>query len=313
MQLIRTLPCRLSDARRSALAIGNFDGLHRGHLALIQKITGRSPEMAPALMCFEPLPRTFFQPDRPVPRLMKLRDRYEVCQANHIERLFQLRFDRAFANQSPEAFIDRIVLAGARTGHVVVGEDFRFGRKAVGDVEMLRHFGREKGFGVEVIAPVMDQDEEKISSTRLRTALANGDLRQAETLLGRPYRISGRVLRGQQLGRELGFPTVNLRVAEPPALSGIFAVRVLLESAPPDSKTWPGVASLGQRPTVAGRDWLLEVHLIDFDGDLYGHHLAVDFVAKRRDEAHFNDLNDMIAVMRQDLHWARSLLCPQTA
>ena len=313
MQLIRTLPCRLADNRRSALAIGNFDGLHRGHLALLEQVTQAAPELAPAIMCFEPLPRSFFRPDQPVPRLMKLRDRYEVCKANHIERLFQLRFNQAFANQSPEAFIDRIVLNGARAGQVVVGQDFRFGHKAAGDVEMLRQFGRAKGFGVEIIAPVMDKGEEKISSTRLRTALANGDLQQAETLLGRPYRISGRVLRGRQLGRELGFPTVNLRVAEPPALSGIFAVNVVLENTSANSRPWPGVASLGKRPTVAGRDWLLEVHLIDFQEDLYGHHLAVDFVAKRRDEAHFNNLDDMIAVMRHDLHWARSLLRPQTA
>ena len=312
MQLIRTLPCRLNDTRRSALAIGNFDGLHRGHLALMKSVTRHSPDMAPALMCFEPLPRTFFQPDRPVPRLMKLRDRFDVCKVHRIERLFQLRFNHAFASQSPEAFIDRIVLDGARAAHVVVGQDFRFGKKAAGDVETLRKLGHEKGFSVEIIAPVADNCEEKISSTRLRTALANGDLEQAESLLGRPYRISGRVLRGQQLGRELGFPTVNLRVAEPPALSGIFAVRVQAKNASADWSTWPGVASLGRRPTVAGRDWLLEVHLIDFDGDLYGHHLAVDFVAKRRDEAHFNDLNDMIAVMQQDLHWARRILRPQT-
>lgn len=301
MQLIRHLPCSLMDARSSALTIGNFDGLHRGHQALIKRAVACTPELAPALMCFEPLPRTFFQPDQPIPRLMTLRDRVQICRELGIERLFQLRFNHAFAAQSPEEFIDRVVRIGARAAHVIVGEDFRFGRRAAGDVDALRQFGQEKGFSVETVAPVMDTASEKIGSTGMRNALGSGDLDLAENLLGRQYRISGRVLRGQQLGRTLGFPTINLRVPEPPALRGIFAVEVQgagLNAA-------PGIASLGKRPTVAGRDWLLEVHLIDFAGDLYGQHVAVDFIAKRRDEAHFEDLDAMIAVMQQDLRWAR--------
>ncbi|MEM7054191.1 MAG: bifunctional riboflavin kinase/FAD synthetase [Pseudomonadota bacterium] len=309
MQLIRHLPCPLNDTRKSALTIGNFDGLHRGHLALVKRAVAKAPELAPALMCFEPLPLNFFRPDRPVPRLMKLRDRFELCRDRGIVRLFQLRFDQAFAAQSPEEFVERIVIGGARAGHVIVGEDFRFGRRAAGDVDDLRRFGRENGFSVEIVTAVLTGNDggDKISSTALRQALAEGELDRARHLLGRPYRISGRVLRGEQLGRKLGFPTINLRVPEPPAPSGVFAVQV----HGLDSSTRLGVANLGKRPTVAGRDWLLEVHLIDFDGDLYGRHVAVDFIAKRRDEAHFNHLDEMIDEMQHDLRWAREQLHPQ--
>ena len=305
MHLLRRLPLRDDDGRPTALAIGNFDGLHRGHQALVERVVARAPDLRPGLMCFEPLPRTFFAPDRPVPRLMKLRDRVRIGRTLGLELIAPLRFDRAFSSLSPEAFARDVVADGVRAGHVVVGEDFRFGRRAAGDVEALIGFGRRFGFRVETVPAVIDAASgERVSSTALRDALARGDLSAAERLLGRPYSISGRVLRGNRLGRTLGYPTVNLRVAEPPALSGICAVRVQGAGL----AGHPGVASLGQRPVVGGRDWLLEVHLFDLDRDLYGRHLVVEFVEWLRPEVHFDDLAAMTEQMHADADAAKRAL-----
>ncbi|NKI34683.1 bifunctional riboflavin kinase/FAD synthetase [Wenzhouxiangella sp. XN79A] len=305
MHLLRRLPLRDDDARPTALAIGNFDGLHRGHQALVERVVARAPALRPGLMCFEPLPRSFFAPDRPVPRLMKLRDRVRIGAGLGLELIAALRFDRAFSSLSPEAFARDVVAGGIRARHVVVGEDFRFGQRAAGDVDALVGFGRRYGFEVEAVPAVVDPvSGERISSSALRAALADGDLAGAERLLGRPYSISGRVLRGNRIGRTLGFPTVNLRVAEPPALSGICAVRVHAD----DLEGQSGVASLGQRPVVAGRDWLLEVHLFDIERDLYGRHLVVEFVEYIRPERHFDDLAAMTVQMHADAEAAKRAL-----
>jgi len=305
MHLLRALPLRDDDGRPTALAIGNFDGLHRGHQALIERVVDRAPDLRPGLMCFEPLPRTFFVPDRPVPRLMKLRDRIRIGRQQGLELIAPLRFDRAFSSLSPDAFARDVVAGGVRAALVVVGEDFRFGQRAAGDVDALVGFGRRYGFEVEAVPAVTDPvSGERISSSALRTALAAGDLMTAERLLGRRYSISGRVLRGNQLGRTLGFPTVNLRVAEPPALSGICAVRVHGDGL----RGQPGIASLGQRPVVAGRDWLLEVHLFDLERDLYGRHLIVEFIEWLRPEQPFEDLAAMTVQMHRDAAEAKRAL-----
>ena len=305
MQLIRHLPARLSDPRPLALAIGNFDGLHLGHQALLKQAVEGAPAHQPAMLCFEPLPRTLFAPDNPVPRVMKLRDRVEVAGALGIEVLAQLRFDSAFSKMSPEAFARDVLAHGLNAGQVVVGPDFRFGHKAAGDIDALRAFGARYGFQTRVAEVVSDASgNQRVSSSRLRAALASGDLAEAERLLGRRYAISGRVIRGESLGRKLGFATANLRVAEPPAFTGIAAIRVdgagLCEH--------PGIASLGRRPTVAGRSWLLEAHLFDFNGDLYGKHLRVRFEGFIRHEEHFDSLDAMTAQMHRDAARAKALL-----
>lgn len=297
MLLLRRLPLNDADPRRTALAVGNFDGLHLGHRALVERVMARAPELRPGLMCFEPLPRSFFDPDRPVPRLMKLRDRVRVGRSLGLELLARMRFDAAFASMAPETFARDVLAEGMRTALVVVGEDFRFGRRAAGDVEALVGYGRRYGFDVEAVPAVIDATSgERISSSALRAALAGGDLATAERLLGRPYAISGRVIRGNRIGRTLGFPTANLRVAEPPAIAGICAVRV--HGA--ELAGHPAVASLGRRPVVGGRDWLLEVHLFDFDGDLYGRHLEVEFVEWLRAEQPFESLEAMTEQMHDD-------------
>ena len=305
MQLIRHLPARLSDARPLALAIGNFDGLHLGHQALLKQAVAAAPACRPALLCFEPLPPSLFDPDNPVPRVMKLRDRVEVAGALGIEVIAQLRFDRAFSKMSPEAFARDVLAHGLNAGQVVIGPDFRFGHKAAGDAEAMREFGARFGFETRVLEVVNDDDaSERVSSSRLREALARGDLAETERLLGRRYAVSGRVIRGESLGRKLGFATANLRVAEPPAFTGIAAVRV--DGAGFSGRF--GIASLGRRPTVAGRDWLLETHLFDFDGDLYGQHLRVEFEGFIRHEEHFDSLDAMTEQMHRDALQAKALL-----
>lgn len=303
MKLIRTLHSGQAAGPEVALAIGNFDGLHLGHQALVAAVLATAPALLPALMCFEPLPATLFRPDQPVPRLMGVRDRVLACRRLGIRHLYMPRFDRAFAALSPEEFVRAAVVAAAAARHVVVGEDFRFGAHAAGDVDLLRSLGRRHGFTVEVIAPVR-QAAEKVSSSRIRSLLQAGQFAAAEQLLGRPYTLSGRVLRGQQLGRQLGFPTANLRPPLPPVLSGVFAVRV----SGAGLEAWPGVANLGCRPTVAGSGWLLEAHLFDYRGELYGTHLQVEFVARLRGEEKFTSLSAMVEQMQRDSEQARRLL-----
>lgn len=307
MRLVRHFNPDRDKLPATSVAVGNFDGLHRGHQALIDAARGGAGKLLPALMCFEPLPATFFKPDSPQPRLLNVRDKIRLTRDYGLELMFMLRFDAEFARQSPERFVRDVLVRGARAERVVVGADFRFGSRAAGDVAMLEKLGPRYGFTVERVEAVND-GEERISSTRIRTALFEGDLAEAERLLGRPYRISGRVLRGRALGRDLGFPTVNIRPPDPPALSGILAVRVSGDGL--DAQ--PGVASLGRRPVLGGTDWLLEVHLFDYDGDLYGKHLEVEFVEFIRNEEHFDDLEAMTEQMKQDAAKARAALKPET-
>lgn len=303
MQLIRYPGHRAKDRRPTALAIGNFDGLHRGHKALVASVCARADELTPALMCFEPLPASLFRPDQPVPRLLGPRDKIRLVRELGIETLFMMRFTPAFAALSAEQFIDEVIIATAGAALVIVGADFRFGAGARGTVELLRQAGEASGFELRVIDDVSLAGE-RVSSSAIRGALGAGRLDLAAEQLGRPYSLSGRVLRGQQLGRKLGYRTVNLRPPEPPALAGVAAVRV----SGAGLNRHPGVASLGLRPTVAGRDWLLEVHLFDYAGDLYGKHLEVEFVDYLRPERKFDSLEAMTRQMDLDAAAARRIL-----
>lgn len=303
MRLIRHPKAENPDHGPTAVAVGNFDGLHLGHLELIREALARKDELASSLMSFEPLPATFFRPERPVPRLMKPAEKLGMCRDLGLDLVFLLRFNARFAAQTPETFARDVLASAARAALVVVGEDFRFGRGAAGDVATLRELGKRFGFEVAAIPPVK-VDGERVSSGIIRAALAAGELERATRLLGRPYRICGRVLPGLGLGRRLGYATVNLRPPKPPALTGIFAARV--DGGGLDNH--PAVASLGRRPTVGGRDWVLEAHLFDFDGDLYGARLEVEFVARLRPEEHFPDLESLIEQMNEDSAAARKAL-----
>ncbi len=292
--------------RGCVVTIGSFDGLHLGHQAILTVLARRSREarVPAAVLTFEPHPREYFAPQSAPARLMRLRDKAELLAAMGVGELRVLRFDAVLSGWDGATFIERILDRALGAKRVVIGEGFRYGRARSGDLEQLRHEGARRGFEVDEVPP-HEIAGQRVSSTRLREALAAGRLDDARTLLGRDYRISGRVIEGPRLGRELGFPTANIRLHRKISpVAGIFAVRV--SGAGPDRL--PGVASVGTRPTVGGGEMLLEVHLFDFDGDLYRRRLAVDFIARLRDEVHYPDLATMTAQMHSDARQARELL-----
>ncbi len=294
-------PCREADSGR-AVAIGNFDGLHLGHQAILAVLRERGGELRlpTTVVCFEPQPKEHFQPDAAPARLMRLRDKAEGIAAAGIGELRVLRFDARLAGLEATAFIERVLVGALRTRHVVIGEGFRFGNARGGDAATLRR----AGLAVDAVAATLSGGQ-PVSSTRVRELLAAGRLDEARTLLGRDFRISGRVIEGEKLGRELGFPTANLRLHRRVSpVAGIFAVRV----SGAGLERQAGVASVGTRPTVGGTEWLLEAHVFDREAALYGARLDVDFIAKLRDEARFDSVEAMTAQMHEDARLARKLL-----
>lgn len=288
------------------VCIGAFDGLHLGHQALVRHAVARARALGvPALaLSFEPLPREFFAAANPPPRLLLPRAKVQRLLALGADDVGLLRFDAHLSALSAEEFVQRVLLNSLQAREVWVGPEFRFGKGRGGDIALLQRMGGECGFVAGEIAPV-HLDGERVSSTRIRAALRAGDFGAATRLLGRPYAIGGRVVRGRQLGRTLGFATANLRLAgKTPALSGIYASWVHGVAEQP----WASVSSLGTRPTVDGVEPLLEAHLFDFDGDLYGRHIEVEFVAKLRDELKFSDLAALTAQMHRDASQARAVL-----
>ncbi len=265
----------------------------------------RSRSLVSAVMTFEPHPREFFAPERAPARVSNLRDKLAAFKSCGIERTFVAHFNGRFAQQTPHAFVEDVLVADCRMKWLLVGEDFRFGAKRAGDIALLASYAAEGAFELEVM-PTLTYNGERISSTAVRQALAAGDLARASALLDRAYTISGRVLHGRKLGRSLGFPTLNLKIQHSrPALQGIFAVRVHGVAERPMA----GVASIGLRPTLddAGR-WLLEVHLFDFADAVYGRLVSVEFVRKLRDEQKYETLGALSAAIGDDAALARSIL-----
>lgn len=290
----------------SVVCIGAFDGLHLGHRALVRHAVVRARGLGVPMIAlgFEPLPREFFATGRKPPRLLLPRTKFEGLRELGADRVGLLRFNARLAAMSAEAFVREVLAQRLGAREVWVGPEFRFGKGRSGDIALLRVLGDALGFVAGEITPV-SQDGERVSSTRIRSALATGDFNAATRLLGRPYAIAGRVVRGRQLGRTLGFPTANLRFGgKVPPLSGIFATFVHGVGAQP----WPAVSSFGTRPTVDGIEPLLEAHLFDFDGDLYGRRIAIEFVAKLRDEEKYPDLPTLVAQMHRDAADARRAL-----
>ncbi len=292
----------------SVVCIGAFDGLHLGHRALVRHAVARARNLAlPAVaLSFEPLPREFFSRDLPPPRLTLARGKYQGLRALGADSVGLLRFDAHLSAMSAAEFVRKLLVGRLGAREVWIGPDFRFGHRRGGDLPLLKQMGRELGFSADEIEPVLLQGE-RVSSTRIREALRSGDFTDASRLLGRPYSIGGRVVRGKQLGRTLGFPTANLRFPKVPALSGIYATWVHGVGERPHAS----VSSFGTRPTVDGVEPLLEAHLFDFDGDLYGRHIEVEFVAKLRDELKFPDLPSLTEQMQRDAETARRLLSEQ--
>jgi riboflavin kinase/FMN adenylyltransferase len=287
----------------TAIAVGSFDGVHLGHQAILAHVArkARSLGLQPAVLTFEPLPREFFRPAAAPPRLTSLTERLDAFSRAGIQVAYVQRFDAAFAAIGAAEFEQRLPgRYGARW--VMVGEDFRYGARRMGDLQSLAEAGRRLGFEVVVI-PAIAAGGERISSTRVREALREGNLAEAARLLGRPYTICGRVVHGAKRGRGLGFPTANIRLARPkPALEGIFAVKCFGAA----TRGLEGVASLGTNPAVnPGGPATLEAFLFDFSGDLYGRRLTIEFHKKLRDEAHFASLDALAAQIRRDCDAAR--------
>lgn len=305
MKLVRGLDAGGAMPGGSVVTVGNFDGVHRGHQALLQRLRGEGAKrkLPVAVVTFEPLPAEFFSPERAPARLYSLAEKLEALRAAGAEAVHVLRFNRRLAAVGPEAFAERVLVRALAARVVLVGDDFRFGRDRAGDLGLLQSLGARHGFTAEGMASVT-LDGQRISSSAVRHALAAGDLERAERLLGRPYAICRRVVRGERLGRRLGYPTANLPINRRPAMEGVFAVSV--EGAGPDPL--PGVASLGTRPTVGGTRRLLEVHLFDFEDELYERRLKVAFVHKLRDEHHFDSLEALVEQMRADEREAREIL-----
>lgn len=285
----------LAAAQPLALAIGNFDGVHLGHQALLQQLikTAQARNLAPAVLTFEPHPREFFSPQNAPARLTSLREKLEWFVDAGVHTAYICHFNQAFSALSSDTFMYDILRDAMHAKAILVGDDFRFGAGRKGGVADFVAAGFEL-----VSLPQVELDGVRVSSTGVRNALASGDLEQAARLLGRPYSISGKVVHGAKRGRQLGFPTANVHMRhERPALTGVYAVKL---------DGYNGVANLGVRPTVAGALRLsLEVHLLDFEGDLYGRHVHVSFLKKLRDEKKFPDFDALKQQIAQDAAAAR--------
>lgn len=294
MQIFRHIPKVLQ--RPSAVAIGNFDGLHLGHQALLTKLNGFSQthDVLPTVMTFEPHPREYFTPKDAPTRLCSLREKLEYFSESGVARVYICQFNADFAKVSAEDFMQAILRNALNAQSVLVGEDFRFGAKRAGSVDDFQ----KAGFNLLTL-PQVNLQGARVSSTRVREALNAGLLTEAATLLGRPYSMSGKVVHGAKRGRQLGFPTANVHMRhERPALTGVYAVKLDGLNA---------VANLGVRPTIAGiAKLLLEVHILDFNQDLYGKHVRVEFLHKIRDEMKFDGLDALKRQIAKDVLVARA-------
>lgn len=287
----------------TAVAIGNFDGVHLGHAALLRQLvtTAAARGLTPTVLTFEPHPREFFSPATAPARLSTLREKLELLAEQGVAQTMVCPFNHRFAALGAEDFVSVVLRDALRARYVVIGDDFRFGRGRDGDFALLQAMGGASGFEVAAMGSVL-RSGGRVSSSAVRAALSAGDLSLAAALLGRPYSMDGQVVRGQQLGRQIGFATANLRIKHNPLpLCGVFAVEVTGLGGEP----LPGVANLGLRPTVGGTRPLLEVHLFDFSRDIYGAHIAVRFLKKLRDEQRFADFSALKAQIALDAAAAR--------
>lgn len=302
LELIRGLVNLAPRHRGCVLSIGNFDGVHLGHQALLAALTKTAAAhgLPPTVMSFDPTPKEYFTPQAAPPRVCGLRDKLALMRAAGVERLLLVRFCRDFAAQTPQQFAGALLAQRLGVAALVVGDDFRFGHDRAGDLATLQALGHEHGFAVHSIAGI-GVDGLRCSSTALRAALAEADLATAAKLLGRPYSLCGRVRHGLRLGRTLGLPTANLAMTRPMALRrGVYAVRVECEG-----RCWAGVANFGVRPTLGLNRLLLEAHLFADTGELYGRELRVTFSRFLRPEQRFASIEALAAQIRRDAEAAQ--------
>ncbi len=303
MLVFRGVPKQADQA--SVLTIGNFDGVHRGHQALLDRLITRARrlDLPATVLTFEPLPREFFAPDSSPARLSALREKLALLEACGVDRVHVCRFNRRWAALSAQEFIDTVLVQGLAVRHLLIGDDFRFGAGRAGDFALLQEAGAAGGFGVEAMHTVAVRDE-RASSSAVRDALMAGDLEHAADLLGRPYCIAGRVIHGDKIGRKLGCPTANIALKRRVVpLAGVFTVTVSGNGL----RDAMGVASVGTRPTVDGRGRVaLEVHLLDCNADLYGAHLTVNFLHKLRDQVKYESLEALQVQIARDVQDAKN-------
>ena len=311
MQLIRGLHNLTSPLPPCVVTIGNFDGIHLGHQHVLEQLKNAASQrnLPATVIIFEPQPIEFFAPDKAPKRLSRFREKLNYLKSQNIDYLLCLKFDQKLSTLDANDFVKTILIDGVNTHHLVIGDDFRFGKNRLGDFVLLRECGREFGFDIENSDTLLI-DGHRVSSTRIRGSIQNDDFLQAEQLLGRPYSLSGKVSHGKKLGRELGFPTINIKMGDKTLIvKGIFAVRV----KGIDNRVLPGVASIGTRPTVNGVDTILEVYILDFDQDVYGYCVDVEFLHKIRDEEKFDSLDELTRHIKDDINKAKTYFATQVA
>ncbi len=302
MRLIRGLHNLTQQLPPCAVTIGNFDGIHLGHQHVLEqlRVAGKQRNLRTAVVIFEPQPIEYFAPGKAPKRLSRFREKLNYLKSQDIDYLLCLKFDHNLSELEANDFVKTILLDNLNTHHLVIGDDFRFGRNRLGDFVLLRECGREFGFDVENSDTLLIEGH-RVSSTRVRACIQNDDFEQAQALLGRPYTLSGKVSHGKKLGRELGFPTINIKMGDKTLIvKGIFAVRV----KGIDNRVLSGVASIGTRPTVNGVDTILEVYILDFDQDVYGYCVDVEFLHKIRDEEKFDSLEELTSHIENDINLA---------
>lgn len=311
MELIRGLH-NLRERHRGCVAtIGNFDGVHLGHQAVLGQLAEKADALGlpSTVITFEPLPHEYFLGDQAPARLTRFREKLQALRRFSVDRLLCLRFDARLAAMPAQDFIERVLVDGLEVQYLVVGDDFRFGQGRAGDFAMLQAAGAARGFQV-VNMHTFRIGTARVSSTRIREALEAGDMATAEQLLGRPFRLCGRVTHGDKRGRSIGFPTANLKLERQISpVRGVFAVELFGVAGEP----LPGVANVGRRPTVNGVENRLEVHLLDFAGDLYGRHVQVDLLHRLRDEQRFDTLDALIAQIGRDAEAARTFFANKSS
>ncbi|MBS0125521.1 bifunctional riboflavin kinase/FAD synthetase [Thetidibacter halocola] len=307
MRIVRDYQYVQPEDRGASVAIGNFDGVHLGHQAVIRQARAAAPDSPLGVLTFEPHPREYFAPDAPPFRLMNAGARASRLEKLGVERLYQLNFNAPLAALTPRAFAERVIRDGLGLRHVVVGADFCFGKDRAGNASHLRAFGAEMGFGV-TIADILETGGVQVSSTAIRDALSEGRPRDAAALLGHRHRIEGKVIGGEQRGRELGYPTANMSIdgLHPPRF-GVYAVLVDVQDGP-HKGSYHGASSIGVRPMFNGEKPNIETFLFDFKGDLYGATLSVALVDYLRPELRFDGLDALIAQMDADCAQARQIL-----
>ena len=306
MELVRGLSGLKPGHRGTVASIGNFDGVHRGHQAVLWdlKAQAQASGASSTVILFEPMPQEYFAAQHPPARLTRFSEKWPLLQAAEVEQVLCLRFGPKLAEMAPEEFIEQVLVKGLGVEHLAVGDDFRFGRERRGDFSLLQQNGRRHGFEVSH-APTLILEGERVSSTRIRELLAQGDMAGAAGLLGRPYALSGRVMYGERLGRKLGFPTVNLALRRRVSpVSGIFAARV--HGAGPRPRD--AAAYIGRRPAAGGVELVLEAHLPGFTGELYGRRLTVELLQRLREDRHFDSLDALTGQMRKDTEAALAWL-----